>query len=45
MSTLNREAINDAVLSLIEEGELAKIENRWWSDQSECTHVDKQVRV
>ncbi|XKL65848.1 hypothetical protein PGB90_009268 [Kerria lacca] len=37
-----KEAINDAVLSLIEEGELAKIENRWWSDQSECTHVDKQ---
>ncbi|XP_039287193.1 glutamate receptor 1-like isoform X1 [Nilaparvata lugens] len=37
-----REDINLAVLSLIENGELTKLLNRWWYDRTECRHGDKQ---
>ncbi|XP_049813861.1 glutamate receptor 1-like [Schistocerca nitens] len=37
-----RDEINLAVLSLIENGELTKLKNRWWYDRTECKHGDKQ---
>ncbi|XP_069686217.1 glutamate receptor 1-like isoform X2 [Periplaneta americana] len=37
-----RDRINLAVLSLIENGELTKLKNRWWYDRTECRHSDKQ---
>ncbi|XP_076686024.1 glutamate receptor IB isoform X3 [Andrena cerasifolii] len=37
-----RDPINLAVLSLKENGELAKLMNRWWYDRTECRHGDKQ---
>ncbi|XP_071445925.1 glutamate receptor 1-like isoform X3 [Hetaerina americana] len=37
-----RDGINLAVLSLKENGELAKLKNRWWYDRTECRHGDKQ---
>ncbi|XP_023289712.1 glutamate receptor 1 [Orussus abietinus] len=37
-----RDGINLAVLSLKENGELAKLVNRWWFDRTECKHRDKQ---
>ncbi|GFG28171.1 hypothetical protein Cfor_07823, partial [Coptotermes formosanus] len=37
-----RDRINLAVLSLIENGELTKLKNRWWYDRTECKHSDKQ---
>nr|QRN45436.1 kainate-selective glutamate receptor 1 [Carausius morosus] len=37
-----RDAINLAVLSLTENGELTKLKNRWWYDRTECRHSDKQ---
>ncbi|XP_065162532.1 glutamate receptor 1-like [Atheta coriaria] len=36
-----RDAVNLAVLSLKENGELTKLMNRWWYDRTECKH-DKQ---
>uniref|UniRef100_T1IZK5 Ionotropic glutamate receptor C-terminal domain-containing protein n=1 Tax=Strigamia maritima TaxID=126957 RepID=T1IZK5_STRMM len=36
-----REHMNLAVLSMKENGELARLENKWWYDRSECAHVDK----
>nr|CAD7406875.1 unnamed protein product [Timema cristinae] len=41
-SILQEDAINLAVLSLIENGELTKLKNRWWYDRTECRHGDKQ---
>ncbi|KAG8226479.1 hypothetical protein J437_LFUL007361 [Ladona fulva] len=38
-----RDGINLAVLSLKENGELAKLKNRWWYDRTECRHGDKQI--
>ncbi|XP_046678076.1 glutamate receptor 1-like isoform X3 [Homalodisca vitripennis] len=37
-----REVVNLAVLSLIENGELTKLLNRWWYDRTECRHDNKQ---
>ncbi|XP_049961019.1 glutamate receptor 1-like [Schistocerca serialis cubense] len=37
-----RDPINLAVLTLIENGELTKLKNRWWYDRTECKHSDKQ---
>nr|CAI5844229.1 unnamed protein product [Callosobruchus analis] len=37
-----RDAINLAVLSLTEDGELTKLKNKWWYDRTECVR-DKQV--
>nr|WHO17343.1 ionotropic receptor 2 [Matsumurasca onukii] len=37
-----REVVNLAVLSLIENGELTKLLNRWWYDRTECRHDHKQ---
>lgn len=37
-----RDSINLAVLSLKESGELAKLENKWWYERTECRHADKQ---
>jgi hypothetical protein len=34
-----------AVLSLIENGELTKLKNRWWYDRTECRHSDKQASI
>lgn len=31
-----------AVLELIENGELTKLKNRWWSYRTECKQSDKQ---
>jgi hypothetical protein len=39
----HRDRINLAVLSLIENGELTKLKNRWWYDRTECRHSDKQA--
>ncbi|XP_060535299.1 glutamate receptor 1-like [Cylas formicarius] len=36
-----RDAVNLAVLSLIEDGELTKLKNKWWYDRTECLR-DKQ---
>ncbi|KAJ3634545.1 hypothetical protein MTP99_007499 [Tenebrio molitor] len=36
-----RDAVNLAVLSLKENGELTKLTNRWWYDRTECIR-DKQ---
>ncbi|KAF0301154.1 Glutamate receptor 1 [Amphibalanus amphitrite] len=36
-----RDAINIAVLRLIDYGELAKLENKWWSTNSECKEVEE----
>jgi len=41
----HRDSINLAVLSLIENGELAKLKNRWWYDRTECKHGDKQASI
>ncbi|KAF4529000.1 hypothetical protein B566_EDAN017398 [Ephemera danica] len=38
------DSINLAVLSLKENGELAKLKNRWWYDRTECQHDNKQVK-
>lgn len=38
----SRNDINLAVLSLKENGELTKLQNKWWFDRTECKH-DKQV--
>lgn len=40
----NRDAVNLAVLSLKENGELTKLTNKWWYDRTECKH-DKQVSL
>ncbi|XP_065349136.1 glutamate receptor 1-like isoform X2 [Cloeon dipterum] len=37
-----RDGINLAVLSLKENGELAKLKNKWWYDRTECRHDNKQ---
>ncbi|XP_019882341.1 glutamate receptor 1 isoform X1 [Camponotus floridanus] len=36
-----RDPINLAVLSLKENGELAKLVERWWYERTECRHSDK----
>lgn len=36
-----REGLNLAVLSLKENGDLARLENKWWYERSECSHGDK----
>jgi hypothetical protein len=41
----HRDRINLAVLSLIENGELTKLKNRWWYDRTECKHSDKQASI
>lgn len=42
MKCICRDAVNLAVLSLKENGELTKLTNKWWYDRTECKH-DKQV--
>ncbi|XP_014487057.1 PREDICTED: glutamate receptor 1 isoform X2 [Dinoponera quadriceps] len=37
-----KDPINLAVLSLKENGELAKLVERWWYERTECRHVEKQ---
>lgn len=37
----DRDPINLAVLSLKENGELAKLFERWWYERTECRHGDK----
>ncbi|GAB6033164.1 hypothetical protein CHUAL_012772 [Chamberlinius hualienensis] len=37
-----RDDLNFAVLDLKENGELAKLENRWWYDRSECQKADNK---
>lgn len=37
-----RESINLAILTLIETGELTKLQNKWWFDYAECKRTDKQ---
>jgi len=37
-----RNDINLAVLTLIENGELTKLKNRWWYDRTECKNSEKQ---
>lgn len=37
-----RDPINLAVLSLIENGKLTELLNKWWYDRTECKHSDKQ---
>ena len=35
-----RDAVNMAVLRLIDYGELAKLENKWWFTNSECKEAE-----
>ncbi|GFW55013.1 hypothetical protein TNCV_2786281 [Trichonephila clavipes] len=35
--------LNLAVLSLKEKGDLARLENKWWFDRSECRNGDTKV--
>jgi glutamate receptor, ionotropic, invertebrate len=42
VSTIQRDPINLAVLSLKENGELTKLMNKWWYDRTECNYRDKQ---
>lgn len=37
-----RESINLAILTLIETGELTKLQNKWWFDYAECNRMDRQ---
>ncbi|XP_065563334.1 glutamate receptor 4-like isoform X3 [Artemia franciscana] len=37
-----RERINLAVLDLKENGDLQRLENKWWYERSECSNSDKQ---
>ncbi|XP_052127111.1 glutamate receptor 4-like isoform X2 [Frankliniella occidentalis] len=37
-----REQINLCVLELGENGELTRLQNKWWYDRTECRHLDKQ---
>lgn len=37
-----RESINLAILTLIETGELTKLQNKWWFDYAQCKRTDKQ---
>lgn len=37
-----RESINLAILTLIESGELTKLQNKWWLDNAECRRIDRQ---
>ncbi|GBN59388.1 Glutamate receptor 1 [Araneus ventricosus] len=39
-----RDQLNLAVLSLKEKGDLARLENKWWFDRSECRNGDTKVR-
>lgn len=41
-NTTNRESINLAILTLIESGELMKLQNKWWFDYAECKRMDRQ---
>lgn len=41
-STTNRAPINLAVLSLIENGQLTRLQNKWWYNHNICQHIDKQ---
>lgn len=41
-STL-REKLNLAILYLIENGDLTRLENRWWFDRSECKSKEQKV--
>ena len=41
-STFYREPINLAVLSLIENGDMTKLLNKWWYDRTECKYSEKQ---
>jgi len=38
-----RDGINLAVLALKENGELAKLKNKWWYDRTECRQDNKQA--
>ncbi|XP_034232443.1 glutamate receptor 1 isoform X2 [Thrips palmi] len=37
-----REQLNLYVLELGENGELTRLQNKWWYDRTECRHLDKQ---
>lgn len=38
-----REKLNLAILYLIENGDLTRLENRWWFDRSECKSKEQKV--
>ena len=38
-----RDSLNLAVLYLKENGDLTKLENKWWFDRSECKIKEKKV--
>ncbi|EZA55532.1 Glutamate receptor [Ooceraea biroi] len=42
LGSLLKDPINLAVLSLKENGELAKLVERWWYERTECRHGEKQ---
>ena len=37
--------MNDAVLKLKENGELAKLKNKWWYDNTECHETTEKAKV
>ena len=39
-----RDRLNLAVLQMKENGDLARLENKWWYDRSECRTTDSKVR-
>ncbi|GIY38295.1 glutamate receptor 4 [Caerostris extrusa] len=40
--TNSRDRLNLAVLTMLENGDLARLENKWWYDRSECKKMAKQ---
>ena len=36
--------LNDAVLKLKENGELAKLKNKWWYDNTECHETTEKAK-
>ena len=37
--------MNDAVLKLKENGELAKLKNKWWYDNTECHETTEKAKA
>ena len=37
--------LNDAVLKLKENGELAKLKNKWWYDNTECHETTEKAKA
>lgn len=43
LALFGRNSINLCVLELGENGELTRLQNKWWYDRTECRHLEKQA--